>query len=588
MARALTRRGRQTGLGRLHFASGQAVALRSATGAWSRRAVIATTGVGLSALMLHRRNLARCEVHEEDELVPCGKRTAQRAPMRKCLLRLAHVIWNTLPIMILYPLCRLVDAEWLWRYYQSFCIAAVRRIGASATKLAQWVASRKDLFGEEILSLLPPELHTDAQASNATEEDLLQVRRACAASGTQLSEEEPLCEVGSGCVANVFRARKVDGQAVVVKIVRKGVKETMQADLVVLSWLMAFAHRLNPELRPLCLDEALAEFCVYLQLQTDLIIEARNLMRMRRNFEGSAHIKFPEVHGTPTEDLIVQSYVEGQHMSEFLRQDPELRNQQERKLISLELGRAFCKMLFIDNLTHLDLHPGNIKVNFTGNPLKRPFEVMPEWLWQRLPQLTAVGLNDPAEKNWKWELPLPVLALFDMCEAKWAKITGSSAFELWIYDTGMVLTVDAEKQRLMKQACSAAVQGDGNDAGRQLLEAHTKWNRVGASRAEDREKFVTEIGELLVAAVLYADNWEKFFTNFDDYVLAGTAEYLSMACNLFRMAKVRMDPEMYCAIASIALVEGSMRACFKECSIARCALPFLVPGCQSLHRVSYG
>jgi len=388
----------------------------------------------------------------------------------------------------------------------------------------------------------------------------------------------------------VFRARKVDGTAVVIKVVRKGVKETMRADLTVLSWLVEAAHRLNPELRPLALDEALAEFCIYLQLQTDLQIEARNLRTMRRNFQGAARIRFPEVHGTPTEDLIVQSYVDGHHMSDLLRpglQDKMLQSAQTRKLISLELGRAFCKMLFVDNLTHLDLHPGNIKVNFTGDPLRRPFNIVPDWLWQRMPQLTAKGLSDPASGQWKVELPLPVLAILDMCEASWARVTGSSAFELCIFDLGMVLSVDADKQHYMRTACSAAVQGDSADAGHQLFEAHCKWNRVRTSSVEDRNEFVRSIGALLVAAVRYADNWQQFFNSCDDYIRAGTAEYLSIACRLFSVARVRMDPEIYCAIASIALVEGSMRACFKECSIARCALPFLLPGWDSLHRLSY-
>merc|ERR1712008_293240 len=56
---------------------------------------------------------------------------------------------------------------------------------------------------------------------------------------------------------------------------------------------------------------------------------------------------------------------------------------------------------------------------------------------------------------------------------------------------------------------------------------------MGCSSVEDRDEFVHNIGGLLVAAVRYADNWNQFFSSFDDYIRAGTAEYLCLACKFF-------------------------------------------------------
>lgn len=550
--------------------------------------------VGVSASCLAFRTTgALCEnVQDEGMIVQAPESTmARREPPSRflCVWRLLTLLAYALPLAGLLPFCQWLGSDWLWDQYRKLVVGAVVRYGATAVKLGQWASSRKDLFGEDAGNMLPCELHTCVEASGATPEELQRAREVCKTSGAKLMESEPLEEIGSGCVANVFKGKKEDGTDVVVKVLRKNTRSRMEADLVVLQWLERFACKIQPDLEALCLGEALREFSTHMQIQTDLSVEGRNLERMRRDFQEDTFIRLPEVHGTPTEEVLVQSYVGGYHLADILKpgfQDGILGDAQVRKLVSLELGRAFCKMLFVNNLTHLDLHPGNIKVCFTGDPREKPLSIVPDWIWDRLPMLTADGLTNPENNESKLKVPMPVLGLVDMLEARWAKVTGAAQFQLVFLDLGMALSIKPSKMQMMRNSCGAAVQGDVSGAGRAMFDAHRRLGRVPRGSHAVQEAFEKDMGSLMVSAVRYSNEWARFFKSYTDYIKAGTGEYLGIACNIFSSSKIRMDPEVYCACAAVALVEGSMRSCFKECSIARCALPFLLPKMEWLHRLN--
>jgi len=513
----------------------------------------------------------------------------RQASWLMCIRRLCTLVLFSVPVVAAGLICRMLDKEWAWERYRKMCLYLVRRYGAVAVKLGQWAASRKDLFGDQVCALLPGELHMNVAEGQISATDLVRVREECHACHADLSDAVPLEELGSGCVASVFKGKKTDGTDVVVKILRAGVREKIDADLVVMKWLLSAAHFVAPQLRWLCLDEALFEFCSFMQMQTDFTIEGENLKKLRRNFETSAFVRVPEVHGTPSPDILVQSYVGGYHLADLLAPEQTeglLRNPQIRKLISLELGRSFCKMLFVDNFTHLDMHPGNIKILFLNDPTQKR-GICPDWLWDRLPSLSSSGLDNPDNADQiRWRVPLPVLGLVDMMEARWASFTGSAAFELVLLDVGMVLHMSTQAKKTMLGACSAAVQGHSEEAGEELLSGHAKRGRVGG--IANPAGFIDDMGSLLVCAVRWGDAWSRFFDSYDKYEHSGTAEYLSIATRLFSRYQVRMDPEIYCACAAVALVEGSLRSCYADTNIARCALPYLLPNMSWLHHLTSG
>ena len=183
-------------------------------------------------------------------------------------------------------------------------------------------------------------------------------------------DEEP---IGSGCVANVYKAklRLGDGstQIVAIKLIDPYVKRTIEADLNLLkggSWLLECI----PGVDCWALHKSVLEFDQLMNVQVDLRVEANHLMQFAHNFKDFPEVGFPRpIPGWISENVLVESFEAGIPMGEILNPSSdtaaELTDRQRSRLAGIGL-QALLKMIFVDNLIHGDLHPGNILVNEHG------------------------------------------------------------------------------------------------------------------------------------------------------------------------------------------------------------------------------
>jgi aarF domain-containing kinase len=146
---------------------------------------------------------------------------------------------------------------------------------------------------------------------------------------------------------------------VAVKILHPNVEADIDADLDLmrlavrhLDWLpfTVFSVWLN-------LGAVVEEFAELLKRQLDLRTEAKNLDRFNENFKDDKNIVFPKtVDGfEATENLLIETYCKGTPVVEYAKahkDDPKLL----RGLCETAIY-AVCKMIFIDNFMHADLHP---------------------------------------------------------------------------------------------------------------------------------------------------------------------------------------------------------------------------------------
>ncbi len=171
-------------------------------------------------------------------------------------------------------------------------------------------------------------------------------------------DHEPLA---SASIAQVHTARLLNGEDIVVKVVRPGIEKTIRRDI---SLLYIIAHKVEhywsegKRLRPV---EVVAEFEKNLIDELDLMKEAANAALLRRNFENSPLLYIPKVNWDYcTKNVIVMERIYGMPVTnlEQLRQsDIDL------KKIS-EMGvEIFFTQVFRDNFFHADMHPGNIFVS---------------------------------------------------------------------------------------------------------------------------------------------------------------------------------------------------------------------------------
>src|SRR5690606_9088389 len=171
---------------------------------------------------------------------------------------------------------------------------ALEELGPIFMKFGQMLSTRRDLLPRDIADELerlqdrvPPFPGAQAQ------------RLAAEAYGRPLSEvfarfdETPLA---AATIAQVHTAQLRNGQEVVVKIVRPGIRNLIKRDIEVLYALAHLANRYWADAHRLRPVELVREYEKTILDELDLRREAANAAQLRRNFADSQLLYVPEVH----------------------------------------------------------------------------------------------------------------------------------------------------------------------------------------------------------------------------------------------------------------------------------------------------
>ncbi|KAJ2766416.1 hypothetical protein IWQ57_004371, partial [Coemansia nantahalensis] len=250
--------------------------------------------------------------------------------------------------------------------------AQMTRAGPTFVKLAQWAASRTDLFSAQ-LCLELGQLHDSNRAHPA------QASRAAIAEAFGVASIDEVFEsfddtpLGAGAVAQVHRARLArEHQDVAVKVLHPGVESQINRDLRLMAWGARVLNML-PGMQWLSIPEEVAVFSDMMRAQLDLRVEARNAALFAANFAGRSGVAFPRMGpAVDSPRVLVEGFCDGVPLRAFL--DTNGVGPFDRALGARGLD-AFLQMLIYDNFVHADLHPGNILVAlsppFVGTPLDR-------------------------------------------------------------------------------------------------------------------------------------------------------------------------------------------------------------------------
>ncbi|MEE0845537.1 MAG: lipopolysaccharide core heptose(II) kinase RfaY [Eggerthellaceae bacterium] len=164
--------------------------------------------------------------------------------------------------------------------------------------------------------------------------------------------------LGSASLAQVHKARLVNGDIVAVKIQRPGVKATMAQDIDIMRIMARQASRFMKDNQMLDLQEVVEELWATFLEETDFEREAENLQEFARLNADCAFIGCPKVYPELcSEYVLVMEYVEGVRVSdtaELKRRGYDLE----------EIGRKvldnYATQILDHGFFHADPHPGNI------------------------------------------------------------------------------------------------------------------------------------------------------------------------------------------------------------------------------------
>jgi ubiquinone biosynthesis protein len=233
---------------------------------------------------------------------------------------------------------------------------AFEELGPTFIKLGQVLATRVDLLPPSWIAEFE-KLHNEVPPV-PFEALLPTLEQALGRSPFEVFTDLDTHAHGSASIAQVHRARLLDGTAVVLKVRRPGIRATIDADLRILGNIAELIESELADARRYHAVEITAEFARSLERELDFTIEARHVERFAANFEGDPHIVIPKVYPQWTsETLLVQEHVDGIPGTNHAAVEAA---GLDRKLLMARGAECMLKMILIDGFFHADPHPGNV------------------------------------------------------------------------------------------------------------------------------------------------------------------------------------------------------------------------------------
>ena len=240
---------------------------------------------------------------------------------------------------------------------------ALEELGPVFVKFGQILSTRRDLLPDDMADSLKtlqdrvPPFPSDA-ARRIIETSL-------GAPVSELFKEFGTDPMASASVAQVHTATLLNGQDVVVKVLRPGIEKVIRQDLALMYLMANLLEKYWAEGKRLHPVDVVADYDSTIHDELDLQREAANASQLRRNFENSSLIYIPFINWDYTrKSVMVMERIYGIPIADV----PALEAAGVNLKVLAEKGvEIFFTQVFRDSFFHADMHPGNIFVD-ASNP----------------------------------------------------------------------------------------------------------------------------------------------------------------------------------------------------------------------------
>ena len=231
----------------------------------------------------------------------------------------------------------------------------LERLGSTYIKLGQILSLREDLLPKSITDELKRLLDQLPAVSYERLKEIVEadLGRPLA---TMFVWIDPT-PVGSASLAQTHRARLITKEKVVIKVLKPGVRRSVQIDTQLLRFFGRFLQIFLARYQPARLVN---EFSSYTLREVDLRFEAENAETFAANFKDEPDIHFPKIYRQySNQEVLCMEYFKGTRPD--VKTALRMTEEQKRKVIDLGIS-AIVNMIFRDGFFHADLHPGNLVV----------------------------------------------------------------------------------------------------------------------------------------------------------------------------------------------------------------------------------
>ena len=266
-------------------------------------------------------------------------------------------------------------------------------LGPPFVKLGQALSLRRDLLPDDVTAEL--QRLQDAVRSFPASAARDEIERSL---GRRLEEvfgtfqETPFA---AASIAQVHRARLLDGTEVIVKVRRPGIRAAIDRDMRLLLAILRVSGALIPAIRQYDVVSLAREIWTRMQVETDLHQEAINVRRFVEGFHDMAGAWVPDVVAPLcSESVLVQAYSHGCRID-----DPSLAAQGPR--LAQTLVGLYLHQFFVMGVFNGDPHPGNLFVLADGRICFHDFGVVGE-LSRPMRRHLALFMFALAEQDEDW------------------------------------------------------------------------------------------------------------------------------------------------------------------------------------------
>jgi ubiquinone biosynthesis protein len=260
-------------------------------------------------------------------------------------------------------IAKFIDTVIFWRDISAPRGERLRRaledLGPIFVKFGQVLSTRRDLLPTDIANELTrlqdrvPPFDSDLA--------IAQIKKSLGKHPDELFAQFDRDPVASASIAQVHLAVLKNGKEVAVKVLRPGMKKSVDEDVALMHIVAGWVEKLWWDGKRMKPREVVAEFDKYLHDELDLMREAANGSQLRRNFADSKLLLVPEMYWDYcSSSVIVMQRMRGIPISQI---DRLLAAGIDLKKLSSDGVEIFFTQIFRDGFFHADMHPGNILVS---------------------------------------------------------------------------------------------------------------------------------------------------------------------------------------------------------------------------------
>jgi predicted unusual protein kinase regulating ubiquinone biosynthesis (AarF/ABC1/UbiB family) len=237
------------------------------------------------------------------------------------------------------------------------------KLGPTFIKIGQQFSTRVDVLSPEFIKEL--EKLQDNVPPFSSQKAIEIVERGLGKPVNEVFEEfdpEPIAAASLGQV----HVAKLNGERVVVKVQRPGLKDLFDIDLKNVRVLAEWLQKVDPKSDGAARDwVAIYDECSRILYQEiDYTLEGKNADRFRENFKDTPWIKVPKVlWDYTTSEVLTLEYVPGTKINRASELDAM---GVDRQLLARRTVESYLQQLLTYGFFHADPHPGNIAVDAEG------------------------------------------------------------------------------------------------------------------------------------------------------------------------------------------------------------------------------